>query len=304
MRWQVPQSSELNLRTVGTALPLVVVSVAYHSQGPLTSLAVDLGRQQNAPLAWLVVDNAPLSAPLDPLPLQAQLGAVPLQLLRGQQGSGFAAGCNAAFAALQRQGHRGWVWLLNPDIHLPEIGLVEQVCEALQALEPRTLVGTAVRDEAGGLEASGGWLDSGLRFRRRRLMPEDAMAAEALAVDWLSGCSLLLQPTAHQPPARFDPAYPLYYEDMDLCLRLAAAGAPVLWLPQLQVLHQRGEGSRTPSARRLQLSTRSYCRFLQQHCPPWVRLLRLSRLLVGALLRAPLQPQRALAVWRGFRGVD
>jgi len=289
---------------VGTALPLVVVSVAYHSQGPLTSLAVDLGQQLNAPLAWLVVDNAPLSAPLDPLALQAQLGDVPLQLLRGQEGSGFAAGCNTAFAALQRQGHRGWVWLLNPDTRLQEPDAVAQLHAALQVLEPRTLVGTAVRDEEGALEPSGGWLDPGLRFRRRRLMPAHATAADPVPVDWLSGCSLLLQPTAHEPPARFDPAYPLYYEDMDLCCRLAAAGAPVLWLPQLEVLHQRGEGSRTPSTRRLQLSTRSYCRFLQQHCPLWVRLLRLGRLLLGALLRAPLQPRRALAVWRGFRGVD
>ena len=66
---------------------------------------------------------------------------------------------------------------------------------------------------------------------------------------------------AHQPPARFDPCFPLYYEDMDLCLRLAQQGAPVLWLPQPVIGHQRGEGSLTPSSRRLELSTTSYCVF-------------------------------------------
>jgi GT2 family glycosyltransferase len=115
-------------------------------------------------------------------------------------------------------------------------------------------------------------------------------------VDWLSGCSLVLQPEAHQPPARFDPAFPLYYEDLDLCLRLGAQGAAVLWLPQLSIGHQRGAGSHTPSPRRLRLSTISYLQFLRRHCPPWVQALRTARLLAMALLRLPFQPQRSLAV--------
>ena len=86
---------------MGTVLPLVVVSVAYHSQSPLTSLAADLGRQSQRPLRWLVVDNAPQSAPRDPVPLQEVLGKVPLRLHQGQEGTGFAAGCNAAFEDLQ-----------------------------------------------------------------------------------------------------------------------------------------------------------------------------------------------------------
>ena len=118
-----------------------------------------------------------------------------------------------------------------------------------------------------------------------------------MQLDWLSGCSLLLQPTAHRPPARFDPCFPLYYEDMDLCLRLAQQGAPVLWLPQPVIQHQRGEGSVTPSSRRLELSTTSYVRFLRRHCRPWVTQLRQLRLLLSALLR----PRRAGAIWRGFR---
>ena len=69
---------------MGTALPLVVVSVAYHSQSPLTSLAADLGRQQCGVLRWIVVDQAPDSAPLNPAPLRQQLGSVPLLVLQGE----------------------------------------------------------------------------------------------------------------------------------------------------------------------------------------------------------------------------
>ena len=297
----MPQSSELNLRTVGTALPLVVVSVAYHSQSPLTSLAEDLARQTHPPQSWVVVDNAPELAPLDPTPLRAVLGTVSLQLVLGRQGWGFAAGCNAAFDALEQLGHRGWIWLLNPDVSLPTGNELESLQKLLQGQDPSSLLGTAVRDAAGELEASGGWIDPGFNFRRRWIQEQHAqLKPEPLAVDWLSGCSLILCPSVHQPPARFDSGYPLYYEDMDLCLRLAATGAPVLWLPQLRVIHQRGEGSRTPSARRLELSTRSYLRFLSLHRGFWVDQLRRMRLLLMAFLRIPFQPRRAMAVIRGF----
>ena len=282
---------------MGTASPLVVVSVAYHSQSPLASLACDLGRHQGGISRWIVVDQAPESAPLDPEPLRQQLGPVPLLVLKGQQGDGFGAGCNRAFDYLQQAGHTGWIWLLNPDTALPQGDEAQRLHEALGGLPPQAVVGTAVQDSTCEIEPSAGWIDPGLNFRRRKVGRAHASRLEPIPLDWLSGCSLLLQPTAHRPYARFDPYFPLYYEDMDLCLRLAKQGAPVLWLPQPVIGHQRGEGSLTPSSRRLELSTTSYVRFLRRHRRPWVTQLRQLRLVLSALLR----PRRAWAIWRGFR---
>ncbi|QNJ07657.1 putative glyscosytransferase [Synechococcus sp. Minos11] len=282
---------------MGTASPLVVVSVAYHSQSSLASLAADLGRHQGGLARWIVVDQAPGSAPLDPGPLRRHLGSLPLLVLQGEQGGGFGAGCNRALDYLQQTGYTGWVWLLNPDTSLPQGDEAQQLLEALVDLTDQAVVGTAVQDATGTIEPSAGWLDQGLNFRRRKVSSADSLRREPVRLDWLSGCSLLLQPAAHQPPARFDSRFPLYYEDMDLCLRLAQQGAPVLWLPQVVVSHQKGEGSVTPSSRRIELSTISYLRFLRRHCPPWVRQLRQLRLLLSALLR----PRRAGAIWRGFK---
>jgi GT2 family glycosyltransferase len=223
-------------------------------------------------------------------------GSLGLQLLEGEEGAGFGDGCNRAFTALAAEGFNGWVWLLNPDTSLRRGDECARLIAQLASLDRRSVVGTAVQASSGELEASGGWFDPGLRFRRRRVGSQLAQRQGPLAVDWLSGCSLVLQPEAHQPPARFDPAFPLYYEDLDLCLRLGAQGAAVLWLPQLSIGHQRGAGSHTPSPRRLRLSTISYLQFLRRHCPPWVQALRTARLLAMALLRLPFQPQRSLAV--------
>lgn len=273
---------------------LAVLTVAYDSREALTGLAADLARQGLPPAHWLVVNNAPRSAPLQPGDLPA--GALPLRLLEGQEGEGFGAGCNRGFDHLAGRGWDGWIWLLNPDTRLPRGDELASLAAALAGLEPTAVVGTAVRADDGSLEPSAGWLDPGLAFRRRRVGAQQQRAGLPVRLDWLSGCSLCLRPQAHRPPARFDPAFPLYYEDMDLCRRLAAGGAAILWLPAPEVGHSRGEGSRTPGERRLRLSTLSYLRFLRRHCSRRVTALRSLRLLARNLVLLPLQPRRSLAV--------
>jgi len=271
----------------------VVVTVAHDSGAVLPSLAADLARQSQQPRSWLVVDNSPLSAPLALESLAA--AGLALRPLRGGEGEGFGAGCNRAFEQLEAEGWRGWVWLLNPDTALPRGEELAELLAALAGLPPNALVGTAVDDGHGGTEASGGWIDPGLAFRRRRLGPAHRHLEPPVALDWLSGCNLALRPSAHQPPARFDPRFPLYYEDMDLCLRQRRLGAPVLWLPTPTVVHRRGTGSAAPGPRRIRLSTLGYLRFLRRHCPAWVFALRTARLLLLCLLRLPLQRRRSLA---------
>lgn len=280
-------------------LPLVVITVAYDSQAAIEQLASDLARQNQAPQQWLVVDNAPLSAPLLVTP---PLQTAAARRLQGREGAGFGAGCNQAFESLAAEAWQGWVWLLNPDTRLTSPDVLARLTALQAALSPQAVLGTAVFTSEGKLEADGGWIDAGLAFRRRRLGPEllEAGRHQPLAVDWLSGCSLALQPGAHVPPARFDPAFPLYYEDMDLCLRLGQGGAPVLWSAAVAIEHQRSTGSGGSGERRLRLSTISYWHFLQRHCPAWVRALRGLRLVLMALIKLPRQPARSCSVLQGW----
>ena len=277
---------------------LTLVTVAYHSQQALESLAQDLARQQQCQFVWLLVNNAPLSTPLEAEQLTCK--GVEIQIINGQEGEGFGRGCNRAFEVLKAQDFEGWVWLLNPDTQLRRGDECARMIKQLTSCDQRTVLGTAVSGADGMLEANGGWIDPGLQFRRRRvgnqLIKSKEIEAATVEVDWLSGCSLALKPEAHRPAARFDLAFPLYYEDIDLCLRLKALGAQVIWWPQLTIGHQKGSGSQVPSSRRLKLSTISYLRFIQRYCPKWVQILRISRLIINALLRMPLQPKRSVAV--------
>ncbi len=275
---------------------LVVLTIAYHSHQALKSLSKDLSLQTEPPEKWIVINNSPDSS--GPVHLNASF---PISVITGVEGAGFSEGCNRGFDELLSQGWEGWVWLLNPDIHLTDQSTINRLKLAIDSLPSPAVIGTAVLDPDGNLEKSAGWIDPGLNFRSRRVNNETIKSKkeEPVFLDWVSGCSMLLKPSAHKTKVRFEKLLPLYYEDMDLCLRLSRQCSPVLWLPWISVRHNKGKGSRTSCARRIRLSTSSYIRFLQRHRPGFVLVLRTLRILINASIRFPLQPLRSCAVMRG-----
>ncbi len=273
---------------------LVILTVAYHSDDALKLLVEDLNQQTYQPYKWIIVNNSLNTS--GPIKLS---GDFEILHLKGRQTAGFGEGCNLGFDCLQSLGWNGWVWLLNPDIRLPNNKTLELMQLKLKFLPQNCMVGTAVYDQNMALEKSAGWIDSGLRFRRR-IIKASMYSDKELAVDWISGCSFLIKPSAHEILPRFEERLPLYYEDMDLCLRLSQLGVPVFWISSAMVIHNKGTGSNINFARRLKLSTCSYIRFLQRHNSGWVLCLLTIRLLLKALFIFPLNPQHSLAVLSGW----
>ena len=63
-------------------------------------------------------------------------------------------------------------------------------------------------------------------------------------VDWVPGAFSILRPEALLKVGWFDPAFFLYYEEVDLCLRFRRAGIPIWYWPDIEVIHIGGESSR------------------------------------------------------------
>ena len=74
-------------------------------------------------------------------------------------------------------------------------------------------------------------------------------------VDWVPGAFTILRPSALATVGYFDPAFFLYYEEVDLCRRMKDAGIPVWYWPDIVVIHIGGESSRQLKA--LEYSSRS-----------------------------------------------
>jgi GT2 family glycosyltransferase len=85
---------------------------------------------------------------------------------------------------------------------------------------------------------------SRLLARHRVVMPLPTAPAR---VDWVAGASVMIRQDALDAAGLFDETFFLYFEETDLCRRLAAAGWPVFYVPAARVAHI---GSETTGARR------------------------------------------------------
>lgn len=65
------------------------------------------------------------------------------------------------------------------------------------------------------------------------------------SVDWVPGAFAILRPEALAQVGFFDPAFFLYYEEVDLCYRLKQAGWEIWYWPDLVITHIGGESSRS-----------------------------------------------------------
>ena len=273
---------------------IAIITVSYNSQLALDQLALNLEKQRIKPQKWIIINNSINSSGEIKINTSCEL-----IIINGNDGDGFGKGCNKGLDILYEQNWDGWVWLLNPDIDFYDIDVINNIHLKLLELPSKALIGTAVLDKKGSLESSAGWFDKGLNFRSRNVQ-KNMTYCSRLSVDWLSGCSLLFKPIAHLNKPRFDETFPLYYEDIDFCLRFRKIGIPILWLPSIKVIHYAGEGSITSVNRRLRLSTCSYIRFLIRHTKPWVYTLRIIRLLTNISIRLFINPTRSLSILIGF----
>ena len=64
-------------------------------------------------------------------------------------------------------------------------------------------------------------------------------------VDWVPGAFTIIRREALQAVGHFDERFFLYYEEVDLCRRIAAAGYEIWYWPEVQVTHLGGESSKT-----------------------------------------------------------
>jgi N-acetylglucosaminyl-diphospho-decaprenol L-rhamnosyltransferase len=82
-----------------------------------------------------------------------------------------------------------------------------------------------------------------------------------LDVDWVSGACMLLRRQAFDQVGGFDPGYFMYFEEMDLCLRLHRAGWRVVFDPLAEVKHVVGGSTRSAPYAKVVHHHRSALRF-------------------------------------------
>ena len=67
---------------------------------------------------------------------------------------------------------------------------------------------------------------------------------ETWECDWLSGCFLMVRREAIEEVGRFDEGYRKYFEDVDICLRMARAGWQVMYHGATSCYHLESRSSK------------------------------------------------------------
>jgi len=276
---------------------LAVVTVSYYSGAQLLTMVDSVRRQSDAPV---VVAN---NAADDDLASLAELPGVRVERMPGNVGYGTAV--NRAVAALGADASGfDWYLVVNPDVEFVA-GSIGLLVAAAEANGRAGAVGPLIRTAAGTVYPSARRLPSlsvgighalfaniwlGNPWTARYL--EDARdPSQAREPGWVSGSCMLLRREAFEQVGGFDESYFMYFEDVDLCRRIAHAGWRILYAPTAEVVHTGGHATLKPDVGRAMLVAhhRSAYRYLSRRYRAWYLWpLRLA-LRVGLAVRARLR---------------
>jgi dTDP-4-dehydrorhamnose reductase len=97
-----------------------------------------------------------------------------------------------------------------------------------------------------------------------RYLYRDAEPGDVFECDWLSGCFLLLRREAALQVGGFDCQFAKYFEDVDLCLRIAQAGWRVMFNGGTYCYHYEQRSSRKILSHDAWLHFKSYARWVRK----------------------------------------
>jgi GT2 family glycosyltransferase len=267
-----------------TSAAISAVVVYYRTPRALAECVGALARQGLPPGRIVVVDNSACEEGRAAPPSDGGFTWV-----RSARNCGFGSACN--LGALRSDAP--FLLFVNADVSVCPGALDSLLARAQH--EPRLgAVAPRVLDAGGAIELNArrfprlrtGVLGRASRatnlLRRMGHLPRDLAAAQRAAgpVDWVSGACMLVRRDAFDAVGGFDEGYWMYWEDADLCKRLADAGWETWFEPAAVVRH--ATGSSGTSRRTVRAFHESAARYYSRH----VARRRLSRRLAAVALRA------------------
>jgi N-acetylglucosaminyl-diphospho-decaprenol L-rhamnosyltransferase len=226
--------------------------------------------EEGRTLETIVVDNA--SADGSAAMVAAEFPEV--RLIANAENRNYAAGSNQALEVAQGD----FLLLLNPDTELPA-GAARALLRFLEERPAAAAVAPALVHPDGRVQISvrgfpapaalvGELTGLGRLFPRSRwgsYRPAHPDEGEPALVDQPMTSCLLLRRAALAAVGGFDEQFPLFFNDVDLCYRLRAAGWEIWYDPRVRVLHQGGASTRQVRPEAIRLSHRGLLDFYRKH---------------------------------------
>lgn len=249
------------------ATPILSIVMVLFEKFELTMLALCALRDNyHGAIELILVDNASTD---DTLQIGDYLDGA--KILSLATNTGYANACNLGLA----EAGCPYVLLLNNDIELGH-GAIAAAIARMQSDARIGAVGAKIIRTHGRLQEAGSiiWDDGAVSGYMRDASPLAPEANFVRDVDFCSGVFLLCRAGLIESLGGFDTDFtPAYYEDVDLCIRIAAAGYRVVYDPGVVVHHlEYGSAPNTQASMALmrrgrQTLVRKHPEFLQGKSP-------------------------------------
>ena len=271
--------------------------VSYNTRELLSACISSLLKRQDegeAILEIIVADNGSTDGTLDEL---RELFPM-VKLVETGGNVGYGRGNNAALA----EAHGRYYFVLNSDTEV-EPGALNGMLEYMDENPEVGMVGAQLILPDGSIQASCArdptlaavfWEQTYLD----KLFPKNKVTGNYLMTDWdystkreveqVCGACFFVRAEAFKQISGFDPAYFMYFEDTDFCVRLRKSGRPIVFYPEARILHHLGASSgKSRRVRALMIASYNQSRYYyyRRNYGPFQAAILKSIVLLGAGLR-------------------
>ncbi|MDJ0618993.1 MAG: glycosyltransferase [Calothrix sp. MO_192.B10] len=268
------------------------LTVNYYATTLVAKLINSLEQNNDFNYQIVIVNNSPDDHSI------YQLKSELVTVLNTKKNIGFGRACNLGIEYIYHQDSEAILWIINPDAYFQgnNWGKVNTFFDSHPEV---SILGTIIHTPTGKIWFAGG------RFipRTGTIVNQDFLknndSAYALC-DWVSGCSLIINLRNFAELPVFDSAYFLYYEDFDFCQRYAQAGHLIAVTQQFGVIHRPSSITNRYVFRKIKHSTYSYLLTLEKYSKNLVFSVRLTKLILYALILIFIRPQMALGKFAGL----
>ena len=266
---RIHHARDLHTRPV-PALPTVhAVILAYNDCAAVVRCLESLSASTHDPLTICLVDNASRDSTVPEV--QSRFPAC--RIYRNHSNLGFAAGCNVGIQHALAEGAEH-VLVLNQDT-VVDAHLVARLATFLDTRPEAAAVGPLTYflqhhpDGQPRILYAGAWR-TWLPLRQRIPgieRPDPGHPRSPVRVDYVWGHGMMVRAACLREVGLFDPAFFMYYEDLDLCRRLTAAGYQIWCEPRAVMWHDITDGARARESElwRWRLKARSSRYFHGKH---------------------------------------
>jgi GT2 family glycosyltransferase len=252
------------------------LTVNYYSSHLIANLINSLPSIQHIQYKLVIVNNSPED--LDLKHFENDF----IYIIESKENIGFGSACNLGINYIFENTPQALIWLINPDALLVSQDLT-RLKDLFSNHSEISILGTMIYTPdqkiwfAGGqfIPQTGRILDVNLLKNNDR---------DYVACDWVSGCSLILNLKNFREPPYFDPAYFLYYEDLDFCLRYAHQGHLVAITQNLNVIHHPSLITNKNMFIKIKHSTYSYLMTLEKYTSQLIRMILFVKLSLYAII--------------------